>query len=232
MIVLAAFLFTGCGPTDPTTPVHRLGDRQWAARHGELLQRRDAEVVFLGDSITHFWEYDGREVWETFADRKPGNFGIAGDQTGHVLWRITAGKELDGLRPRLCVLLIGTNNLGAGQRPEKVADGVAAIVAELKRRDVKVLLLGIFPRATGADAVRETNERLAGLADGERVVFRDIGERLPASVMPDGLHLNAEGYRIWAEAIRADLTTATRAPPAGRGGGSPPPRRSSESAGG
>jgi lysophospholipase L1-like esterase len=209
-IVMGAFLFAGCGPTDPTAPIHRLGDRQWAQRHEELLQRRGAEVVFLGDSITHFWEYDGHEAWERFADLKPGNFGIAGDQTGHVLWRITAGKELDGLRPRLCVLLIGTNNLGAGQRPEKVADGVAAIVAELKRRDVKVLLLGIFPRASGADAVRATNERLAELADGERVVFRDIGERLPAGVMPDGLHLNAEGYRIWAEVVREDIERMRR----------------------
>jgi beta-glucosidase len=93
-----------------------------------------------------------------------------------------------------------------------VADGVAAVVAELRRQkpDMKVLLLGIFPRASGSDAVRETNEHLAKLADGERVVFRDIGARFPGRVMPDGLHLNAEGYRIWADAIRPDLDRLSR----------------------
>jgi lysophospholipase L1-like esterase len=211
-------------------PVPRQGGPQ--KRHEQFLERAkkgDVDVLFLGDSITQGWEGKGRDVWkENFEPLKAANFGIGGDRTEHVLWRITEGKELEGIKPKVVVLMIGTNNMGAarptqegkvgtgGSSAEEIADGVTAIVKELRRRlpEAKVLLLGIFPRAEKPDApvrakVKEVNERIAKLADGRHVRDLDIGAKfldkdgvLKPEIMPDYLHLSEEGYRIWAAAVR------------------------------
>src|SRR5262249_12611506 len=175
-------------------------------------------VLFLGDSITQGWG-GAKEVWEkSFGPLKPANFGIGGDQTQHVLWRITEGKELEGIQPKSIVLMIGTNNMG-GNLPEQIADGVTAIVKELnkQRPKAKVLLLGIFPRsAKPTDAVRDkiklVNERIAKLDDGKQVYYLDIGAKfldkdgnLTKEIMPDYLHLSKQGYQIWADAILPKL---------------------------
>src|SRR5262245_61451273 len=214
-------------PASAATPIERLHLPQWAARHEQLAERSregGVEVLFLGDSLTHFWEGPGREAWGTLAALKPGNYGIAGDQTGHVLWRITAGKELEGINPRAAVLLIGTNNLSAGHTPEQVAEGIQAIVAKLCRQkpDMKILLPGLFPRSPGPEDVlrrqiEKTNEAIRRLADGKALFYRDIGGRcleedgsLGPEIMPDSLHLSPKGYAIWAGALRADLERLTR----------------------
>ena len=90
-------------------------------RHKDFLKRIEqskgvGDVIFLGDSITHGWE--GQKAWqEHFGSFKPVNLGIGGDQTGHVLWRITDGHELDNLKPKAAVIMIGTNNTGGHSRP-------------------------------------------------------------------------------------------------------------------
>ena len=126
------------------------------ARHVEFLKRIEqskgaGDVIFLGDSITQGWE--GQKAWaEHFASFKPVNLGISGDQTGHVLWRITEGKELANLNPKAAVIMIGTNNTG-GHSAEQIAGGIKAIVDELKKQkpEIKILLLGVFPRGNGGD---------------------------------------------------------------------------------
>jgi lysophospholipase L1-like esterase len=151
---------------------------------------------------------------------KAANFGIGGDQTGHVLWRITEGKELEGINPKVAVLMIGTNNMGR-HSAEEIAGGVEAIVKELRKQKpkMKVLVLGIFPRAASAkDAIRakikKTNEilekDLPGL--GKNIVYKDIGEKfldkegnLTKEIMYDYLHLTRKGYQIWAEAIKDNV---------------------------
>src|SRR5262249_22578062 len=147
------------------------------------------------------------------------NFGIGGDQTQHIMWRITEGKELEGIQPKAVVLMIGTNNMG-GNNAAEIADGVAAIVKELNTQlpKAKVLLLGIFPRsAKASDAIRgkikDCNQRIAKLDDGKSVHYLDIGEKflekdgsLSKNIMPDYLHLSKEGYQIWADAIKDDLS--------------------------
>src|SRR5262249_36863156 len=136
-------------------------------------------------------------VWqEYFAPLKAANFGIGGDQTQHVLWRITEGKELDGIEPKVAVLMIGTNNMGCmgpnkegkvgkkGANDEAINAGVTAIVHELRRQrpEIKVLLLAIFPRAEKPTAearakIAEVNKLLAKLDDGKHVRYLDIGEK-------------------------------------------------------
>jgi lysophospholipase L1-like esterase len=137
-------------------------------RHRDFLRRIErskgvGEVIFLGDSITHGWE--GQQAWqEYFGSLKPVNLGIGGDQTGHVLWRITEGHELDHLNPKVAVLMIGTNNTG-GHSAAQIAGGVKAIVEELKRHKphLKILVLGVFPRGNPGDAERTLDQITAGI---------------------------------------------------------------------
>jgi lysophospholipase L1-like esterase len=185
-----------------------------------------AQVVFLGDSITAGWGGNGKEVWPAaFGQYDPANFGIGGDRTQHVLWRIQNG-ELDGLKPKAAVLMIGTNNVG-GDSAEGIAKGVTKIVETIRQKlpATKILLLAIFPRGdkpTGKlgasnEKLRQANAIIAKLADNQRVFFLDIGEKfsqgkdtLSAEIMPDFLHLSAAGYQIWADAITPKLAELTK----------------------
>jgi lysophospholipase L1-like esterase len=191
-------------------------------RHKQFLKivaKGDADVIFLGDSITQGWEGAGKKAWaENFAPLKAVNLGIGGDRTGHVIWRITEGKELEPIKPKAAVIMIGTNNMGSNSA-EEIAGGVKAIVAELRKQkpEMKILLLGIFPRSPKAtdkvrDKIKATNAIVAKLDDGKHVFYKDIGEKflepdgsLDKKVMPDYLHLSPRGYAIWAEAIKDDL---------------------------
>jgi lysophospholipase L1-like esterase len=191
-------------------------------RHQGFLQearRGGIECLLMGDSITDWWRRDGAELYEEiFTPLRCANFGIAGDRTQGVLWRMENG-ELEGYSPKLMMLMIGTNNL-SGRRstpntPEEIAMAIATIVAKFRTTfpEANVLLLGVFPRGASPDGeyrepIRRINELIAHLDDGEHVRFMDIGDEflapdgsLPEDVMPDGLHPNERGYRIWADAV-------------------------------
>lgn len=202
-------------------PVPR--DAGWKKRHEgfvEEARKGGIELLFLGDSITDAWRSGkARALWdEYFAPFKAANFGISGDRTQHVLWRIQNG-ELEGIQPRCVVLMIGTNNIGQRnpEPPASAVAGIRAIVREIHARSpkTKVLLLGVFPRAEKPDhphraQIKEINAEIAKLDDGGKTVkFLDIGDRflqpdgtISKEIMPDFLHLSEKGYRIWAEAIR------------------------------
>src|SRR5262249_13292381 len=149
-------------------------------RHKAFLRRIEAskgvgDVIFLGDSITHAWE--GQKAWqEHFGSFKPVNLGISGDQTGHVLWRITEGHELDHLKPKAAVIMIGTNNI-ANHTAQQIAGGIQAIVEELKRQkpDIKVLVLGVFPRGRSADA----EQSLGQIAEGIKPINEELKREQP-----------------------------------------------------
>ena len=180
--------------------------------------------MFVGDSITQGWENEGKEVWEKFYAKPPrsaANFGIGGDRTQHVLWRLQHGN-LEGLGqhpPKLVVLMIGTNNSNGDENSaQEIADGIAAIVRTLREKlpQTKVLLLAIFPRGAGRSYQREKNAKASALAskmaDGKMVHYLDIGskflnadETLSKEIMPDFLHLSPAGYRIWAEAMEENV---------------------------
>jgi lysophospholipase L1-like esterase len=205
----------------PTVKPNQRKDKGAVQLHESFVERAkkgDVDVLFLGDSITQGWG-GAKEVWEiAFGKLKPANFGIGGDRTEHIMWRITEGKELEGIQPKVVVLMIGTNNMGSNSA-EQIAEGVTAIVKELnhQRPHTKILLLGIFPRSAKAtDAVREKikdcNQRIAKLDDGKLVHYLDIGGKfletdgsLSKEVMPDYLHLSKKGYQIWADAIKEEL---------------------------
>ena len=230
---LAASLLSASGETNyAIQPVLHPGTEKRHESFNEIAKKGDAQLVFLGDSITHGWEGKGKAVWEqTWAPLKAANFGIGGDRTEHVLWRIDHGN-FDGIKPKEIVLMIGTNNTGHQGRPQteldgavyqcsaqQTADGINAILAKLQQKcpEARILLLAIFPRgANKDDKFRQQNEAtnalVKALADDKKVFFLDIGGKfleadgtLPKSIMPDLLHPNEKGYQIWSDAIEAKV---------------------------
>jgi lysophospholipase L1-like esterase len=187
-------------------------------RHAEFLYRiteGQVGLLFLGDSITDGWPRRGEWSWLKFAPYYPANFGVSADRTEHVLWRITHG-ELDGINPKVTVIMIGTNNIGqiSDERPEWAANGIVKIVETVHEKlpQTQVLLLGIFPSATKGSLHRQKiaqiNQTIAKLDDGKKTRYLDIGGsflnadgEIPADVMPDKLHPSAKGYDIWYEAM-------------------------------
>jgi len=192
----------------------------------EIAKKGDVDLLFLGDSITDAWGGEGhgggagKEIFEKeFVPMKAANFGIGGDRTQHVLWRLQNG-ELDGITPKVVMLMIGTNNSnGKDNTAEEIAEGIKAIVSEIKKKSpkTKILLLAVFPRGVKPNAQREkiadVNKIIAKLDDqGKSVKFLDIGSKflkedgmLPKEIMPDALHLSKDGYRIWADAVKEPI---------------------------
>ena len=202
------------------TPVSKMNEAWWAQRHEAInarVKQGNVDLVLIGDSITHFWETDGKEVWARYyAGRNAVNMGFSGDRTENVLWRIDNGC-LDGIQPKACVLMIGTNSAGDCSA-EDIGAGIVAVVERIRTKlpGTKILLLAVFPRDPQPDEVRvklaKASEIASKAADGQTVRFMDIGPKflqadgtLPKEIMPDFLHLSAAGYGIWAEAIEPQL---------------------------
>lgn len=211
-----------------TAPYPRMQDGQpiaWTMeRHkgfNAVARKGGVEVVFIGDSITQGWEGAGKAAWERdIAPFKAANFGTSGDRTENVLWRLQNGNLDGALDPKLFVVMIGSNNTGHRMDPpQDIADGVAAILHELRTRKprAKVLLLAIFPRGEKPeDKMRANNTAanllLAKMADGGQVRFLDLGPKLleadgtlSKTVMPDLLHPAAAGYDRWAAAVKPEI---------------------------
>jgi beta-glucosidase len=202
-----------------TSPEPRT-QKWWQDRHqaklADLKKTDKVDLLWIGDSITHSWESRGKKVFDQFySKRNPFNIGYSGDRTEHVIWRLQNG-EVEGISPKLIVIMIGTNNTGHRKdKPEHTAAGIKQILTVLDKKmpQSKVLLLGVFPRDGKPDgAMRKINvginKIIKDFADDKKVFFLDISDKfldvdgnLPKSVMPDALHPNEAGYKIWAEAI-------------------------------
>ena len=224
ILLIATILAANVISDVPTPKLDSSGkiDCEFLRLHQSFLERaRDGNigVLFLGDSITKGWSWgDHAQISDRYFGRyDPANFGVGGDRTEHVLWRIENG-ELDRIRPKVVVLLIGTNNIG--DPADDIARGVLKVAERIHQKLPKsrLLLMGIFPR--GADPsdpkvaamrgkIAQVNQALAKLEDGKRTRFLDIGSKflapdgmLPKDIMPDSLHLNDKGYQIWAETMK------------------------------
>ena len=182
----------------------------------EAAQKAKPDILFLGDSITQQWE--GKKAWkETWAPLNAFNAGIGGDRTEHILWRLD-NKGLDfASSPKVCVLMIGTNNTGHKQTGESApytAAGIEAIVKSLHQKypKMKILLLGIFPRgANPQDRLRLHNEKINLILSGIKApyltyldiapAFLEADGTLSREISPDLLHFNDTGYQKYTEAI-------------------------------
>lgn len=213
------------GSHPAVTPAPRAALNWWMPRHQAVLDRvarGNVDLLMVGDSITHYWERDGKAVWDKYyARRNAANLGFSGDRTEHVLWRLQNG-EIENIKPKLAVLMIGTNNSNGDQyTPEQIADGIKAIVCTLRAKlpETKVLILAVFPRGDASQrsidqrAKNAEASRLASqLADDKMIFFLDINKALlneqgvlTREVMPDLLHPGEKGYRLWAEAMEPTI---------------------------
>lgn len=231
LLWVVVFLVSGCAsgrPSLPPQPADVPAKRQsydasllkWFDRLHESFvaraQQGNVQLVFLGDSITQGWEQHADIFNKEFGMYHAVHFGIGGDCTQHVLWRIQNG-ELDGIQPKVVVLMIGTNNSGVEKNsPEEVASGIKKIIEaiHLKAPQAKVLLHAIFPRARESEDAKNiaVNQIIQKYADGNRVYWLDIRKKLLTAqgglsyeIMPDLLHLSAKGYQIWADNLNAPL---------------------------
>ncbi|HXX92917.1 MAG TPA: platelet-activating factor acetylhydrolase IB subunit [Planctomycetota bacterium] len=230
MRILSALVVLACAQELPgAKPVPK--DANWVKRHEGFVaeaKKGECDLLFLGDSITDGWRAKPKAIFDAaFGRYRPLNFGISGDRTQHVLWRIQNG-EMEGIKPKAAVVMIGTNNIGQKdpEKAESAIEGVKAIVAEIHKRSAgtRVLLLGVFPRGEKPDhphraVIREINAALAKLDDGGKTVrFLEIGEKflqpdgsIAKEIMPDFLHLSEKGYQIWADAIKEALASLMEA---------------------
>jgi lysophospholipase L1-like esterase len=164
----------------------------------------ECDLIFLGDSITEKWD---RELWSRhYAPRRAFNYGISGDTTQALLHRLD-NPALKSLRPKVAVVLIGTNNVS--NSAEDIAAGVAAVVNKTRAifPGVRVILLDILPNGRRTELMAEANRLISANADGEAVHHLDLAPLMVPEngnwrgLDDDRLHLAREGYRIWHEAM-------------------------------
>ncbi len=165
----AAPATTAAPANTATTPLQHKG-KQWEDRDAKINERAkqgDVDLLFIGDSITQGWDGKGKAVWQKYyGNRKALNAGVSGDRTEHVLWRLDHG-DVDGIHPKLAVIMIGTNNVNSNTA-EEIAEGVKAIVSEVREKlpETKILLLAILPRG----AVTEAQLEKAATQNGKKQV--------------------------------------------------------------
>ncbi len=205
-----------------TVPADRLNIDWWKARlaEKEALATKQYDTVLIGDSITHNWDDIAPDLQQQYFGEVL-NLGFSGDQTQDVLWRI-ARIDWSVVQPKRIMLMIGTNNTGSRPEgdPKETFYGIAKIVETLRAEcpQAKILLLAIFPRSLEYNEQRRVtndviNTMLPSLAEEGKVIFRDINafylmpdqRTLNRALMPDLLHPNKEGHRLWAAAVTHDF---------------------------
>jgi lysophospholipase L1-like esterase len=229
----------GADPSPRTDPISLLAHKQLLAkaRSGHI------DLYFLGDSITRRWGTGDEQYRELLANWKrnffgwnAADFGWGGDTTQNILWRLNHG-ELDGVNPKVIVLMAGTNNISragplnwfgaTGDATAKdIADGIRAVIdaCRIKAPRAVIVLMGITPRNDDMEmmpVITAVNRRIARLADGHRIRYLNINDRLADNngrlyegmTQAGKLHLAAQGYQVWADALKPMLT-AVLGPPA------------------
>jgi endoglucanase len=190
---------------------------EWQSMHAEdvaIAEKGGIDLLFLGDSITEHWPENFLD--ETFSGYKTANFGIGGDMTQNLLWRLRNGST-GQLDPQIVVIMIGVNNFYfAGNGPEEIFRGVQADLEQVKTSfpNAHIVLLGILPYGEKADTaerieVIETNTLLARLGQDPRVEFHDIGKAflqpdgsISKEIMGDHLHPTEKGYSVFARELK------------------------------
>lgn len=226
LLVLALFHCAAHAVPITLQPAERLQERDWKALYDRNLAEAEKgpyDIVFIGDSITQRWHNapNVRTLKAVFGEStRTLNLGIYGDRTQHILWRMDR-MPWEKIAPKAIVLMIGTNNTGnKDSTVEEIYAGIEAIVAQLRKKapQAKIMLMAIFPRETLASHPfrihnSQVNALLPKLADNQNIFFFDIAPRflledgatLNRALVPDGVHLEAEGQGVWARAIAPTL---------------------------
>ncbi len=215
-------------------PVQKLENDfyDWHERHEQivnLISKKPVDIIFIGDSITHMFGgipksqlARGAKTWDRYyGHRNAINMGFGWDRTQNVLWRLSNG-ELEGISPKVAIILIGTNNrTGTGNArqntPVEIAQGVEAVCKLIHKKtpNCKIILLGVLPRSPDqfVKPIKEINQLLSTLDKEKYISFLNMwnqfadGEGLPRKeLMQDTVHPNSDGYRIWAETLEPVLS--------------------------
>jgi platelet-activating factor acetylhydrolase IB subunit beta/gamma len=180
------------------------------------------DVLFLGDSITKGWAGAGKEIWaQNYQPLKALNIGIGGDTTRQTLWRLENGA-LDGIHPKVVVLMIGVNNIFTGTgNDEEIVRGVDEIITRIHsmRPEAKILLQSVLPLGNDGQSARAS--RINGMLAARQssgVKFLDLtgvfkgadGKINAALYRSDLVHLEAPGYAAWHEALKPALDELLR----------------------
>ena len=225
--VIVGLLLTASAPADGVTiPADRQQYEWWGklhAAHVEQMSQGNIDLLLIGDSITHWWYREPELFDRFFGEFNPINLGIAGDQTSHVLWRLDH-LPLDAISPKVAMLMIGTNNIAhaVDRSPRATAEGIVEIVQKLQEHypRMQIIVLHVFPRDEMPNGelrqrVNEINAMLPGmlrraqfrgeqgtvfLANINRVFLPRNGV-ISEDIMYDFLHLTAEGYERWGNAV-------------------------------
>jgi lysophospholipase L1-like esterase len=232
VVVIGFVLVTAQAGDPPDEPSPRIDkktgkpDARFLNRHEGFVaeaKKGDVDLLLMGDFLTDDWRGNNKNgvkaiYDEAFGKYKPANFGQGADYVQHVLWRLQNG-ELDGITPKVMMLLIGGTNGSNGDAPEKTGAGVAKIIQYVRQKSptTKILLLSVPPRGEKPSALRNrhtsVNSFLAKMDDGGKtVMYLDLGAKfmqpdgtVSKEIMPDFFHLSEKGYRIWADAVEAPL---------------------------
>ncbi|PNC19661.1 hypothetical protein CXU22_01210 [Akkermansia muciniphila] len=184
----------------------------------EQLLGKECGVLFVGDSITQGWEQEGAEYWKKlFLPMKAVNFGVSGDRTESMLWRMEDTGLAVKTPPCYCILLAGTNNIGRweGRQPaEETVKGIREVAVRLLKKfpETRLILMEVTPYGPDPSAPlrkrqEEINERLRRLELPRTTVLSINGRLLNADgtfregMFRDKVHLTPKGYQVWAEAL-------------------------------
>jgi lysophospholipase L1-like esterase len=209
-------------------------------------RRGGIDIYFEGDSITRRWGTNDAQYQDFLANWRgnfwgwnAADFGWGGDTVQNILWRLHNG-ELDGVNPKIIVLLAGTNNLGAAPpgddaaKVDEVTAGIRAILDLMRQQAPRstIIVMGITPRNDGGTAIVSTinkiNDRLSKFADGRSIRYLNINAKLADQegglfdgMTVDKLHLSVKGYQVWADALKP-IFTEILGPPAATDHAPPP----------
>jgi lysophospholipase L1-like esterase len=211
---------SGTNPTPRTIEFPWMSVATWDKMYAEdiaVANTGGVDLLFVGDSITAGWN---GETWQkNFAQYNPANFGIGGDHTGNLLWRLKYGHA-EKLNPKVVVVLIGVNNFGhLNETPAQVFQGIKANVVLLRKiyPNAKILVNGVFPfeefvSSPKRTLVKQVNTMVAKLDDGKQVFVKDYGSHflqadgsISKEVMADFLHPTPKGYQLWVDAMLPDI---------------------------
>jgi len=225
MVVLAAVCARAeeKPPSPDLLPVTPLCDKWTIDRHNALVEQARTspiEVALYGDSLTQNFgnEEANRPIWDReMAPLKAGNFGISGNKVENLLWRLQNG-ELDKMKLKVAVVMIGTNNLGSP--PKAVAEGIKLVLQTiaLRQPQARILLLGVPPAGWDATdekraAAKAINAVLAGYKQQNLCdayldwggALLDADGTLSHQMSMDGYHYTPAGYEIYVKTVKPVL---------------------------